>query len=156
MNYSDIAWLPLVLGLTGIGVALSWLAWRRRDLAAGLRGLGLSLMPVAAYLTGVLKLLWRIAEALVDWAVALVFSPTVWLGIVLGGVGVVLLVVAGVLSRRRPEASSASVAGTAKTPRPAPGTNPPKSVGSTRSRPATSVDSEFAEIEQILKNRGIN
>jgi hypothetical protein len=155
VQYSDIAWLPLVLGLSGIGVALSWLAWKRRDLAAGLRGFGLSLMPIAAYLTGVLKLVWEIGSALGDWAVALVFSPRVWLGIILGGIGVVLLVLGGVLSRRRPGVTSAPVE-TAKAPRRARGTNQPKSVGSTRSRPATSVDSEFAEIEQILKNRGIN
>lgn len=158
MDYNDISWLPLVVGLSGIGVALSWLAWKRRDLAAGLRGFGLSLMPIAAYLTGVLKLIWKIGAAFGDWAVNLVFSPTVWLGVIIGGIGAVFLVVGGMLSRRRPGATTApaGVEAAGKPARGGAGTKPPKSVGSTRSQPASSVDSDFAEIEQILKNRGIN
>ena len=36
--YSQIAWFPLCGGLTAIGLVASWFAWRRRGVAAGLRG----------------------------------------------------------------------------------------------------------------------
>lgn len=161
-DFDQIAWLPLVLGLSGIGAALSWAAWKRRDLAAGLRGFGWSLLPVAAYLTGLLELIWEVASSLIDWAVHLVFSPTVWLGMVVGGVAVVCIVVSGLLRRRRPAGADTEVAsGPRRSARAsatgstsAPGQ--PKPVSRTRSQPTASVDSEFAEIEQILKNRGIS
>lgn len=33
-DYSQITWLPLCAGLTVLGLAGSWLAWRRRGAAA--------------------------------------------------------------------------------------------------------------------------
>ena len=61
---------------------------------------GLTLLPVAAWLTGVLELLTEIGGAIGDWAVDLAFSPTMWLGTALGGLAVVLLVVSGFLAKR--------------------------------------------------------
>ena len=43
--------------------ALSFVAWRRRGLAAGLRGLSWTLLPVAAWLTGTLTLAVDIGQA---------------------------------------------------------------------------------------------
>ena len=54
--------------LTIIGAALTWFAWRRRGLAAGLRGLAWTLLPVAAWLTGTLKLVTGIVDDVVSWA----------------------------------------------------------------------------------------
>ena len=36
-DYGAISWLPLTAGLTVVGLALTWLAWRRSGAAAGLR-----------------------------------------------------------------------------------------------------------------------
>jgi len=97
-------WQALGLTLTLLGLVLSALVWRRRGATAGLRGVAWSLLPLAAALTGTLRLLWRVGDAVVDWAVSLVFSPVVWLGIVLAGVSVVLFVVTGVLRNRAADA----------------------------------------------------
>src|SRR4029078_4631995 len=35
--YDNIAWLPLCAGLTGLGLVLSYIAWRRRGPGSGLR-----------------------------------------------------------------------------------------------------------------------
>jgi hypothetical protein len=146
-DYQDIAWAPLTLGLSGIGFALSWLAWKRRDLAAGLRGVGWSLLPIALYLTGLLKVGWTIGSSLGNWALDLVFSPKVWLGVILAGISVVCFSTsAWIRSRKRPAVESDGTS-TAVTP-------PRKQIARKRES-APAVDDEFAEIEQILKNRGI-
>ena len=55
-SLDSTTWAALALTLTVIGAVLSWVAWRRRGPAAGLRGLGWTLLPVAAWLTGTLRL----------------------------------------------------------------------------------------------------
>ena len=96
----EAAWGALALTLTLLGGIYTWVSYQRRGLAAGVRGAGLTLLPVAAWLTGVLELLTEIGGAIGDWAVDLAFSPTMWLGTALGGLAVVLLVVSGVLAKR--------------------------------------------------------
>lgn len=93
-------WQALGLTLTLLGLGLSALVWRRRGATAGLRGVAWSLLPLAAALTGTLRLLWRVGDAVGDWALSLVFSPAVWIGIVLAGVSVVLFVVTGFVRGR--------------------------------------------------------
>ena len=107
MSLDSATWAALALVLTVLGAALSCLAWRRVVSAAGLRGLAWTLVPVAAWLTGTLKLAANIVDDVTDWAAQLVFSPSVWLGIVVAGAAVVLWFVSGaMLARgvRRPEA----------------------------------------------------
>jgi hypothetical protein len=99
----DVSWGALALALTVVGGALSWMAWRRRGLAAGLRGLAWSLLPIAAWLTGTLELVGDLAANVSSWALHLVFSPVVWTGFVLFGVSGVLFVVSGFLRGRAPE-----------------------------------------------------
>ena len=54
------AWGALALTLTLLGGLYTWVAYQRRGLAAGLRGAALiTLLPVAAWLTDVLELLAR-------------------------------------------------------------------------------------------------
>lgn len=100
VTVDSTTWAALALVLTILGAALTWVAWRRRGLAAGLRGLAWTLVPVAAWLTGTLKLAANILDDVINWATRLVFSPTVWLGIVVAGVAVVLWVVSGALRSR--------------------------------------------------------
>ena len=97
MGYDFVTWGAFACVLSALGGVLSWLAWRRRGLAAAIRGLGWSVLPIAAWLTGTLHLVANLAGDVAHWAVGLVLSPVVWLGIVLAGVAVVLFGVSGAM-----------------------------------------------------------
>jgi hypothetical protein len=131
-----------------IGLFLSYLAYRRRGLAAGLRGAAWSLLPLAAALTRTLKLAGEIASDVGHWATHLVFSPTVWLGISIAGVSVVLF---GASAWLRSRSSGATV----------PAGDLPREPSRKPAQPAskqpaqTSADDEFADIEAILRKHGI-
>jgi hypothetical protein len=144
-------WGALALVLTAIGGVLSWQAWKRRGLAAGMRGLAWTLLPLAAWLTGTLKLAARIVEDVGRWAVHLVFSPVVWVGVVIAGVAVVLFVVSGFLrarglggAARRDVVSTSSTTGGRS-----------RSMPAGRSAPASDDIEGMDEIEAILKKHGI-
>jgi hypothetical protein len=143
-------WQALGLTLTLLGLVASVLLWRRRGPGSGLRGIAWSLLPLAAALTGVLRLAWEIADSVVDWALRLVFSPVVWSGVALAGVAVVLFVVSGFLLRRGGRRGGrAAEAG-------------PGELTDRGSRPAATStagshgDDEFDDIEAILKKHGIS
>jgi hypothetical protein len=162
VSYDQIAWLPLTAGLTGIGLVASWLAWRRRGVAAGLRGAAWSLLPVAAYLTGVLQLLWRFGSAIGSFASSFVFSPRVWSGVVVAGVALVLFVVSGGLRRGRDKKQAGqarpdpAVSGSRPPAAglPAPAAAQPVAAGR-RGRKGGADDDDLSEVEQILRRRGI-
>lgn len=137
----DATWLALTLVLTLLGGAWTWHAARHRGLRAGVRGAALTLLPPAAWLTGTLEAGVKIGEVVVDWATDLVFSPSVWAGLVLLGLSGVLFVVAGRLPSRAPKAG-------------APAEKPALPRAEKRGAPA--IDDDLAEIEAILKKRGIN
>jgi len=100
MTLDAATWGALALTLTILGGVYTYVAWRRRGVAAGLRGLAWTLVPPALWLSGTLRLVGDIAGDIGNWAVHLVFSPLVWAGIVLGGVAVVLFGVSGALLAR--------------------------------------------------------
>jgi hypothetical protein len=109
-TYNQIAWLPLCAGLTGLGLVLSYLTARRRGAGAGLRLAALSLLPMAAYLTGSIEMFWKMGVAVGDFAKGFVFSPRVWSGIALAGLAVVLFIVSGPMRRRRVSQGDAKAA----------------------------------------------
>ena len=87
----------------------------------------------------------EIVDAIGSWASHLVFSPTVWLGAMVGGVGIVLIVVSGMLRARqvgKSEGGPSRELPSGRAPRSAPVT--------------TSSDPEMDEIEAILRKRGIS
>ncbi|HEX6527434.1 MAG TPA: cellulose synthase [Streptosporangiaceae bacterium] len=100
-TYDQIVGLPLCAGLTGLGLVLSYLVMRRRGLRSGLRGAAWSLLPLAAYLTGAVKMFWKIGVAIGDFASGFVLSTRVWSGIAVAGLAGVLFLVSGGLRRRR-------------------------------------------------------
>ena len=100
-TYDQIVGLPLCAGLTGLGLLLSYLVMRRRGLRSGLRGAAWSLLPLAAYLTGAVKMFWKIGVAIGDFATGFVLSTRVWSGIAVAGLAGVLFLVSGGLRRRR-------------------------------------------------------
>jgi hypothetical protein len=145
-------WAALALVLTILGLGLSWVAWRRRGITAGVRGLAWSLLPIAAWLTGTLKLVASIASDVSSWVVHLVFSPVVWTGVALFGVSIGLFLLSGMLrgrgAGRRDEVVSKD-AGKREVSTSSTG-------GSRLARRAGGDDIEgMDEIEAILKKHGI-
>lgn len=142
----DASWAALTLSLTVAGGIWTWFAFRRRGLISGLRALGFTLLPPAAYLTKTLQMFTGIAGEIGDWAMSLVWNPMVWSGIVLAAVAVGLIVVSGALRARQLAKSDG-------------GTSPRELPAKRRSdagEPALGGDDEMAEIEALLRKRGIN
>ena len=100
MTYDAAAFGALALALTVLGGVVTYFRWRKHGLPALLRGTAWSLLPTAAWLTGVLRLLVEVGSEVSRWALRLVFSPTVWAGLALAGVSVVLFVVSGFVRDR--------------------------------------------------------
>ena len=123
------------------GSIWTWVSFRRRGVASGLRALAFTLLPVAAYLTQTLQLFTGIAGEITHWAAHLAWNPVVWIGLLVGGASVVLFVVSGMIRSR--QLGKTGTPETASLPR---GKAP-------RSAPA--VDDEMAEIEALLRKRGI-
>lgn len=149
----DAAWTALAVTLTALGGLYTVWAWRRRGPAPALRGAALTLLVPAAYLTRTLRMFTRIVDAVGDWALSLVFSPTVWVGVVLAGISAVLFVVSGMLSSR-----GIGVRGSAPD-RDRTGRSGSRALGEqgqpeAKGKPA--IDDDLADIEAILRKRGIS
>ena len=147
VTIDSTTWAALALVLALIGAGLSWVAWRRRGAASGIRGLAWTLVPVAAWLTGTLKLAVSIVEDVSSWATKLVFSPAVWAGVIVAGVAATLFVVSGLMRSRgigvRDKVEQAQAKG--EVPAVAP---------KQRARQDDDLD-DMADIEAILKKHGI-
>jgi len=141
----DVTWGALATTLTLLGGLYTWFAFRRRGFVAGLRGVGITLIPLALLLTDTLQLVTTIGSAIGDWAIDFAFSPSNWLGIMLAGVSVVCFVVAGYAVNR-----GASSAGDSKN-----STELNRSSGRAAKPVVADVDPELAEIEALLRKRGI-
>jgi len=151
----ETTWGALAVVLTLVGGGYTYWAFRSRGAAAGTRGAALTLLPAAAWMTGTLRMFTRIVDAVVDWATSLVFSPTVWLGVGLAGLSFVLFFLAGLLRSRSEEPGDSGEAvgpkrsaTTAGRKRGLPASRQPE--------PGPVVDDDLADIEAILKRRGIN
>ncbi len=153
VTIDSTTWAALGLVLTLIGLALSWVSWRRRGPAAALRGLAWTLVPVAAWLTGTLKLAAALVGDVLSWATKLVFSPVVWTGVVVAGVAVLLWLVSGTMLAR----GIGVRAGTKRVrPTPAAGEVAPAKPGKAPRRAQRKDDLEdMDDIEAILKKHGI-
>ena len=155
----DAVLLPICVGLTLIGVVITGLAWRRGKNGRVIQGVGLALAPVTLYLSGMLRLLWNGAVAVGRWAAGVVLSPAVWLGLGLLALCVVLWVVGGFVARRSPSrrrtaAGSAAKGGAAVTTGPAATSTGSRGAPAKKSQPPAE-DDDMAEIEALLKSRGI-
>ncbi len=100
MSLDSTTWAALAFLLTAAGATYTYAAWRRRGAAAGVRGLAWTLVPVAAWLTGTLRLAGNVLDDVTSWAAHLVFHPTTWLGIALAGVSLVLFGASSTMRRR--------------------------------------------------------
>lgn len=155
MPAADTVLLPLAAGLALLGLLIAILAGRRGNKGRLLQGIGLALAPLALYLSGLLRLLWDGVVAVTRWASQVVLSPPVWAGLALLALCLVLWVVGGFVARRTPRRTKADRS--AKTPaaKGAPAAVAGrKNVPATR-QPAPAQDDDMAEIEALLKSRGI-
>jgi hypothetical protein len=150
----EATWAALAATLTLLGLVWTWVSFRRRGAVGAMRALGFTLLPAAAFLTGTLEMFTEIAGSVTDWASGLVLNPFTWAGIGLAGTGVVLIVVAGVLrDRQLARATGTGAAGEVGSPS---GRRDLPEATSTRApRQQPVVDDEMAEIEALLKKRGI-
>jgi hypothetical protein len=184
MSYSSIAWLPLALGLTILGLILSYIAYQRRGLRPALMGTAWSLLPIAAYLTGAIEMLWKVGVAIGQFGTGFVFSPMKWAGIGVTGLSIALFLAAGGRTRRKAAREARKVAradrkgeakgssaqpalarsraespGTQVLPTrrdPVPVERPAAATSARGSRKAaTPDDDDLKDIEDILRKRGI-
>ena len=151
----DAAWAALTLSLTVAGGIWTWFAFRNRGLASGTRALGFTLLPLAAYLTKTLQMFTGIASEIGDWATHLVFSPVVWAGVILAGVSVLLIGVSGRLRAREVGPATDRRAGKKADQRADKKALPPAGPGG-KGKPALAEDDDMAEIEALLRKRGIS
>ena len=158
-------WQALGLVLTLLGLVVSGLVWRSRGAGHGLRAVAWSLVPLAAGLTGVLRLAWEVLDSVLRWAVGLVLSPIVWLGLAVAVLALVLHVAGGVLARRSRKAGGTR-AEVASQPRGAVQGAPPAAAGvptpaagkqsrKERKQGQQVVDDQD-DIEAILRKHGIS
>ena len=164
----DTVLLPLCVGLTLLGIIATGIAWRRGNKGRVLQGVALALAPVALYFSGLLRLIWNGVVAVGTWASRVIFSPAVWFGLSLLALCLVLWVVGSLVARRFPSAAqkkkkaavaertTPAVAGAGSGSRPASGVATRGKAGQGKTQPAKPpVDDDMAEIEALLKSRGI-
>jgi hypothetical protein len=181
MSYSSIAWLPLAAGLTILGLVLSYLIYQRRGLRPALMGVALSLLPIAAYLTGAIEMLWKVGAAIGQFGTGFVFSPSKWAGIGVTGLAIALFLAAGGRQRRRAARETRKAARSGRKTE-AEGSSAPPALAKARTAPGTQVlpaerkpvpvdratasakgsrkaalpdDDDMKDIEDILRKRGI-
>ncbi len=146
----DAAWLALTAVLTVLGVLWTVHAARRGGTPAALRGVAITLIPPAALLTGTLRLGTRVVDATVDWATGIVFNPLMWVGISLAGLSALLFVISGRMSAR-----AWPLGGWRSGPDAVTGKPTKQELGPSRGRGAPAIDDDLADIEALLKKRGI-
>lgn len=140
---SDVLLFTISVAVTAVGLLGSWAAYRRRGAASGMRGAAWSLVPIGAYLTGLTKFL-----------VDLAFSPVRWTGVAVLGLGAVLYMASGVMLRRSGAATAPEREGAQAPARRSAGA--PSAPKGAVERGGTAPDPDLAEIERILKKRGIS
>lgn len=165
MDNSTIA--IIVTAVTALG-ALLWtiMGWQRmRGTRQVLRGLGLFLIPIGLWLTGVMELAVEGAKALYRFFADKALDNMTIAGIVVAAVGLMLAIFASAVKpvsreeskqrrlarEQRPDSQGASRPGADRP------TQPARLAAQQQRRPqqAAGLDAEDAEIEALLRKRGI-
>lgn len=153
MRAADSVLLPICVAIALIGVILAGLAWRRGNKGRVVQAAALVIVPFGLYLTGLLTVLWDWVVELVRWAVHLVFSPLHWIGFGILALSIVLFVIGGLLARF---GIGSKPTGRRQDQKQVPGSSGksgPKAVAGPKQD--AGIDPELAEIEALLKSRGI-
>lgn len=149
--------LCLVLSATGMVYAVRT-AYRRRFLAAT-RLAALSLLPIGLAMAGLVTLGRKVGTAVGDWAADLVFKPTVWFGFMVLGVSALLYGATRLVAGRRSDGEEGQE-GHERGQRAVPaaarsGSTPAPAIAAKRRGGGDSGLSDFSDVEEILKRRGI-
>jgi hypothetical protein len=157
-----VEWWPVAGALTLVGLVLTVLLWRRRGAGAGMRMLGVSLLPGAIVLVGlqgVLKELWK---SVFRFATNLLFSPQIWVGVGMGVLAVLCILIGNRLTVRKLKEVGSTTTTSGSKPAVKGSTASAKS-GSPAKQVAAKRDSKeptglegMDDIDEILKRRGIN
>lgn len=132
-------------------LALAPLAWRRLGARRGLRWLAVAIVPAGLAMSGLAVMLGRIGLAVGRFFTGFVFSPFVWAGLALLGGAVALEFAARAMTAR---GMGGAPAGGTPEKRPAqPGQIEPSRTVPASKRPP--VDDDMADIEELLRRRGI-
>lgn len=161
--------ITLALTIAILAVAAGMTARNRRARPA-VFGLGLALIPVGLYLAGLTTLIINGVQSIVDWLQRTVWTDVITWGLGLLVAGVVLMVVARFLPREpKPRPAPTAVPG-GQAPREVPGrpaatgataataaptTAAAKPTAAPASKQTKGLDDEDAEIEALLRKRGI-
>jgi hypothetical protein len=143
----DVSWGALALSLTVLGGIYTWWSLRHRGVTAAVRAGGITLLPLAAWMTGLLSVFGDVVDTFSNWFAHLIFSPKVWLGMIIFVIAFVLIGGANAVSRRV-NPKPAKQAKDKKTQ--------PKAVQKAAQPDPLLIDDEMAEIQAILKKRGIS
>lgn len=153
------------LALSAAALVVAVLAATRGRYRRALRWTAVALVPAGLYLAGLITAFSRIGHAIGDWAADLVFDPRVWTGLGMLAGAVVLALLTGIGRRRVGRAADTSaVPRSAGTPpvAAAPGKAPAIGSGGSgqgkptgKKAPADDGLGDFADVEEILKRRGL-
>lgn len=155
MYVYNAAWLALGLVLSSVLTVAAVVALRRRGVRPALFLAGLALLPMAGYLTGTLRLVGVIVDQVAGYVVGFAFSPKVWLGVALAGLGLLLMATASTM-KRRGIAAPARRRRSAE-PTGAPARAPSPSRARKESLGSGAADSgDLDDIEAILRKHGIS
>jgi len=173
MSGADVVTGALCMALTGLGLVIAVQTARQRRYLSATRWTAAALFPVGLYLTGLATLARRVGGAAADWATDLAFGIKAWGGVAMLALAVTLLLITRMVAGRQGSSGSgdaapgsaglssadlAALTGSTPAAGPATGTRKqPKPAAAPRSRRAArgDVDDEFADIEEILRRRGI-
>lgn len=152
----------LCAALTAGGLAISVVtAYRRRFLAAT-RTAAVSLLPLGLAMAGLVTLGRKVGTAVADWAVDLVFKPTVWTGFGVLACSALLFLITRFAAGRSARGGRVNGAGAGADAVAAPSApaapaadRPALPAAKRRSGSGDSGLSEFSDVEEILKRRGI-
>lgn len=156
-DYGQVLWLPVAAVLSGVGLLISIVLWRRKGAASGLRAASWSLLPIGLFLVGLIGVLVPFGFKLASWVTHLVFSLTAWVGLVVIGLAVLLWIISGVmLGRRRARDEAEDEEGAVGVTSGRDTSAKQVTTGKSPAKAKASDDDEFGDIEEILKRRGIS
>jgi hypothetical protein len=152
----------ICVALTGVGLFASWLRWRRKGPRSGVRLAAWSLLPIAAWLTGVATLIERLGSAFARFGASFVFSTKTWAGLLVAVVAVLMFMASGgipaVSKRKAKKAAKDGPAGSGSSRAGATGAAiTAGKAGKTAKAPRAAADDDgLGDAEEILRRRGIS
>ncbi len=134
-------------------LALAPLAWRRLGARRGLRWLAVAIVPAGLAMSGLAVMFGRIGVAIGRFFTGFVFSPFVWTGFALLGGAVALEFAARAMGARGMGGASVGESTGKRASETKPGQiEPSRKLPSSKRAP---VDDDMADIEELLRRRGI-